>query len=266
MRNLKRIIATIILGTVLLANVVELGLAASSLTGRLEMLWGSGGDIQSEQFIRTWLVKLNGEKIELFFTQGKAGDIPQEWLGKQVEVRGSYKALAYAKQGFSVEEIELRDAGALGIASTYSGNTPWVTLLCKFKDVPDEPKPASYFSDMYWSGYPRLVSYWKEVSYNLIDVSNSTAVSVWNVLPQNQEYYVYDLNGDGKVDVDFNRLNQDCINLVDLIVDFRNFKVSNLCLTLAWTILPGAVIRPLIWMGNCACGWPHGCPIGDIKT
>ncbi len=218
-------VASFLIGCILVCQSAIPTKAAVSLTGKLETLWGTGRGPQAAQLSRSWLVRPGQERVELFFAGGQEEAVPQEWIDQQVEVTGNYQSLSDGTTGLMVETIELfTEVGVLSISSTFTGTTPWVTLLCKFKDIPNEPKPAGYFSDMYGDGFPRLVSYWKEVSYNLIDVSNSTATPAWYVLPQNQGYYLYDRNGDGEVDLDFDRLNEDCIGLADPTIDFRSYK------------------------------------------
>jgi M6 family metalloprotease-like protein len=224
MRYFKLLAAIIFWGSILVGNSMMPVKSASSLLGRLEVIWGTRRYQQMEEQARSWLLRPDGERLELLFSGGQFENIPPIWIGKQVEVTGEYRALNNGVKGFLVETIKLREVGTLDVSSTYTGNTPWVTVLCKYKDFPDEPKPASYFLDMYGSDAPRLVSYWKEVSYNLIDVSNSNATASWHVLPQNREYYLYDNNGDGQTDVDFTRLNSDCLELADPEIDFRNYK------------------------------------------
>lgn len=223
--RILRFVGGFILGWCILASQAGVpAVATVSLVGELETLWGSERDQEVGELTRSWLARPGQERIELFFMDKQVENASQQWAGKLVEVTGVFKTLDNGYRGLSVKSIEPREVGLTSISSTYTGNTPWVTLLCKFKDVPDEPKPAAYFSDMYGAEFPRLVSYWKEVSYNLIDVSNSTATPTWKTLPQNQDYYLYDSNNDGKIDVNFNRLNEDCIGVADASVDFRDYK------------------------------------------
>lgn len=224
MLNPKLVMAILLLTSIFSGPLAMPARAAVSLRGRLEAVWGSVQEPGQKEVMRSWLARPNQERIELFFAENHAVEIPQGWIGKQVEVSGEFMSLANGKQGLEVDQISIREFGTLSVSSTYIGNTPWVTVLCKFKDIPDEPKPASFFSAMYGIEYPKLVAYWKEVSYNQVNLANSSATPAWNVLPQNQAYYLYDNNGDGKADLDFNRLNQDCLGLVDATIDFRIYK------------------------------------------
>jgi hypothetical protein len=103
-------------------------------------------------------------------------------------------------------------AGHLGAAQTVSGSVPapsaapaavtgtqrWLSILCKFADVSDEPRSPDYFRDSYGAAYPRLGHYWSELSFGQFTVSGD--VVGWYVLPEPRAYYLVDANGDGAPD------------------------------------------------------------------
>jgi hypothetical protein len=51
------------------------------------------------------------------------------------------------------------------------------------------------------SSYPGMDHYWREVSYENINLAGSAVVG-WYNLPQPRSYYVYDRDGDGDADRD----------------------------------------------------------------
>ena len=108
-----------------------------------------------------------------------------------------------------------------------SGPQPWISILCKFADVPDEPKALSYFQGMYGSAYPGLDHYWREVSYDIANVVGSDAVG-WYTLPQPRSYYVYDEDGDGDDDLNHSRAVNDCTAVADADVYFPGYVGINL--------------------------------------
>lgn len=104
--------------------------------------------------------------------------------------------------------------------SKITGNTPWVTVLCKFPDFPDdEPFDLTYYQDMYGSDYPELNHYWQEASNNAINLDGST-VSGWHTLPHTSVEYADLSNG-------FSAHN-DCLAAADTNVDFSQFYGVNL--------------------------------------
>jgi M6 family metalloprotease-like protein len=80
---------------------------------------------------------------------------------------------------------------------------------------------------MYSDAYPGLDHYWRELSYNTINVVGSGAVG-WYTLPQPRSYYVYDMNEDGEVELDRGRAANDCTAVADGNVYFPNYVGINL--------------------------------------
>jgi M6 family metalloprotease-like protein len=108
-----------------------------------------------------------------------------------------------------------------------SGSQPWVTILCKFPDYPAEPKTLAYAKGMYASSYPGLDHYWREVSFNIVNVVGSDAVG-WFTLPHPRSYYIYDSDGDGRPELDFGRAATDCTAAADPYVYFPTFVGINM--------------------------------------
>ena len=133
----------------------------------------------------------------------------------RVTLTGSWSSVAEGNPPSFRAASLTRPAGAerTSAPSAVTGSEPWASVLCKFKDDPSEPKPWSYFQDMYSSAYPGLDHYWREVSYGMSNVSGSTAAG-WYTLPQARSYYVYN----GKLD--FDRAAKDCTQVADPYIDF----------------------------------------------
>jgi hypothetical protein len=87
-----------------------------------------------------------------------------------------------------VTSIEFVDAGAPAALAAVTGPQPWVSIMCKFADISSEPKNLTYFQNMYSSTYPGLDHYWREVSYNNVNVVGSAA-SGWYTLPHPRSHY-----------------------------------------------------------------------------
>jgi M6 family metalloprotease-like protein len=69
------------------------------------------------------------------------------------------------------------------------GSKPWLSILCRFADVADEPENAAWFEGMYANVAGGLDHYWRQVSYGAINVVGSTAVG-WFTLPHDRSYYI----------------------------------------------------------------------------
>lgn len=146
------------------------------------------------------------------------------WSGRRVEVtveRPSHGPLQSSAAG-ALEVRSLRllspDGGPQHRGSV-SGSQPWVSILCKFQDIPAEPEDLAYFQGMYADQPGGLDHYWREVSYDTIDVVGSTAVD-WVVLPNPQIFYV-PTPGSGTT-ADLGALFDDCTAAADPFVDFSN--------------------------------------------
>lgn len=106
------------------------------------------------------------------------------------------------------------------------GSQPWVTLLCKFADVADEPRDTAYFTDMLSNDPGRLDRYWREVSYDKVDIVGSEVYG-WFTLPFARVHYV-PLNPDGSDGAaDLDALWDDCTQVADASVDFTPFVGIN---------------------------------------
>nr|BAL55180.1 hypothetical protein HGMM_F23G10C33 [uncultured Acetothermia bacterium]BAL60221.1 hypothetical protein HGMM_OP4C857 [Candidatus Acetothermum autotrophicum] len=123
-----------------------------------------------------------------------------------------------------VLSIQLGMAGALAGIEPISGPQPWVNLLCKFSDVSAEPQPLSYFTGLMGNTYPGLDHYWREVSYNNINIVGSASQN-WKTLPHDRAYY--GATGSG-TSANLTALFNDCTAIHDADVYFPNFVGINL--------------------------------------
>ena len=98
-----------------------------------------------------------------------------------------------------------------------SGSQPWISLPMKFLDIAEEPENQTFFQNMYANTPGGLDHFWREVSYDQIDVVGSTATN-WYTLPQNQSFYV-STPGSGTT-ANLSALFDDTISTVDTTVNF----------------------------------------------
>jgi M6 family metalloprotease-like protein len=203
---------------------------AVTLTGWLTVIWGDGEPGSGYSTKEYWLNQESGEVTVLLIDDkliSAAGGLLAV-NGKRVTVSGPLR-LAAAGAGpttLQVESLTLleTDMSPAGIAGEQSvatiGNQRWISILCKFSDVPAEPNPLSYFQDMYRSTRPGLDHYWRELSYNKVNLLGSTAVG-WFTLPQPRSYYVGSTTN-------LDQLANDCIAVADPVVFFPNYQGINL--------------------------------------
>ena len=168
-----------------------------------------------------------GESITLILSENVAGlgSGIQSFNHMYVTVEGIWSDAAdnQINPTLQVTGISMDDVQTDSIsAESLTGSRPFISILCKFNDISDEPKSQAYFQDMYSSSYPGLSNYWNEVSYGQFNLAGSAAAG-WFTLPQPRSYYVYDTNNDGYLDLDFIRAADDCTTAADPTVDFSAF-------------------------------------------
>jgi len=202
-------------------------------TGHFSILWGDKFTSPSNQSTRYFLNDEAGASVELFIDSTVA-----ENASGILSLNGRMVVVTYTKSSsmlrsktplIEAEHIEPLDMSSdtARVEAAATGPQPWVTIMCKFSDESSEPKNLGYFSDMYSSSYPGLDHYWREASYNRVSISGSDAFG-WFRLPQPRSYYVYDNNGDGSIDLDFDRITSDCTGTADAQIYFPDYVGINM--------------------------------------
>ncbi len=218
----------------------------TSVTGRLTLVWGDAVDGPGEHQFLVHVTDGELRRVRLVF--GAGAEPPYEELlrlnGQLVTVAGVLSsAPADAVNAQDVLYVQQHD-WVRPLADTapapISGAQPWVTLLCRFGDSTTVTRNVNT-SLLTGSAYPSLDFYWRETSYDNINLTGS-AVSEWVNLPNPRSYYVYDSNGDGTEDANLGRLVNDCTTAADPLVNFANFVGINM--------LFNQGIGPFLWGGS----------------
>jgi M6 family metalloprotease-like protein len=120
----------------------------------------------------------------------------------------------------SVRALEPAAAAAAGdfSGSVSLGVRPYEMLLCKFSDVPDEPRPKSWYDNLLGSSRPNMAHYYDEMSSGRFSLAGSVAVG-WFTLPK--RYVDYFPNGGDSPHFDV--LLKDCVAAADASVDFTKY-------------------------------------------
>lgn len=194
------------------------------IEGRLAVIWGDPmpGSAQ-ENITRYFLMDDTGNRLELQFSAGSVGKGSLVTLQDQ-RVRVSGRHLSTVdQQEILVEQIHPVSLTTQNFPQV-TGSQPWISIMCKFSDVPDEPEDLAYFLGMYADTYPGLNHYWQEQSYGLINLYGSTA-SGWFVLPHPEIYYNPSETQGG---ADLDKLTSDCIGVADPYINFAPFAGINM--------------------------------------
>ena len=211
------------------------GLRAQTIEqGLLQLEWGdpprtAAGQPRLAPRFNASLLKDDGSRIPLDPAQAKlaAGDLyvlanrrvavafaPQ---GRVMSSAPEIQAIVPADRTTQAAQVHAANARVMA-AAPISGVTRWVTLMCKFNDIVDEQKDLAFFQSQYGEGVGQLGHYWREVSYNKINLAGSTAHG-WYALPNPRSTYVTKV--DGKDKADLNKLFADCASAAPETVDLN---------------------------------------------
>lgn len=189
------------------------------IDGALNVLWGDSPAGQSFTRHRITLTERSGVTHQLAASKELLAGAIAKWNGRQVRV---YPGVTTDEKTQSelvqVRVIELLDDSKT-TAKAVTGSRPWISLLCKFADVADEPNDLAYFQNMYGDAPGQLNHYFKENSLGASDVAGSVAVD-WVNLPGSHTDYV-PTPGSG-TNADLGAIFEDCTAAVDSMVDFAN--------------------------------------------
>ncbi|KRA46369.1 hypothetical protein [Pseudoxanthomonas sp. Root630] len=215
--------------------------AQSIEQGLLQLEWGdpapaAPGKVERESRFNAHLVKDDGSRVALDPAQARkaAGDlyvlanrrvaIAFGALPKGVSSAPPIEAIVPVDR-FAQSAQASAATARVAAAAPINGVTRWVTLMCKFSDIATEQKALPFFQSQYGEGVGQLGHYWREVSYNKINLTGSSAYG-WFDLPQPRSYYVTQENGKDKADL--RKLFADCGAAADPSVDFGSVQGVNM--------------------------------------
>jgi uncharacterized repeat protein (TIGR01451 family)/M6 family metalloprotease-like protein len=139
--------------------------------------------------------------------------------GKTVEVTGTEPTVG------TIEVATIRLAGESATLAAplenpvmaIAGSQQFRTILCKFADVAAEPQNLAFFDNLMSDTKPGANHYWKELSYDFINLDGSTQHN-WQTMAHNRAEYFE--NDDVNDDIQLGELATDCAAAHDATVDF----------------------------------------------
>lgn len=210
------------------------------LAGTLEAVVGDPqpGSNQAAQY-RFYLRKDNGDSHRLSFVPGLMGkrDEMFRWAGERVSIgvviTDRVPGTEQPGQDLLVSTIELIPASSRGgkktiqqsIQNVQTGSKPWLSIFCKFADISSEPQRESFYENMYDNNPGGLDHYWRENSYEIMNIAGSNSSAQWVDLPGTLESYMTEtteIGGQTSPSPDLSVLLDDCTNAADPVVDFSN--------------------------------------------
>jgi hypothetical protein len=229
----RRIFALFLLGLILtlpgaliLAQELPWRLPANE-SGTLTIVWGDPlGPGEQPPPPRYELRTSNGRRLALRPGEIAAGALDDYYL-QTIRVSGRLEVGTFDPNGrddlpaLEVNAIRAGPADRSTAAPATAGNDPWLSIGCKFADVAAEPRTIDYFTAMYGNTYPGLDHFWREASYDQLDLGGSTAAG-WFDLPKTRIAYLSGSNPD------LNGLFNDCMALAEPAVHLPDFAGVNL--------------------------------------
>lgn len=189
---------------------------AAEVAGRLELRWGDAAPQARARvpLFTATLVTDTGQRLSLDPVQArKATRDLYALAGKRVVASLSAGTGASLYQLDALQPHSAKDAAQDAVL----GTTVWATIACKFADVATEQKPVSFFQSQYANTPGLLDHYWREVSYDKVNLTGSEAYG-WFTLPQPRSYYVTTNNGTERANL--NALFDDCTAAANPTVNF----------------------------------------------
>jgi hypothetical protein len=213
----------------LLGLVALVSAPASRLVAQVSMETGwitpvFNEDESQGRSLRFFLTTDTGHRVELLLDPSAGAAIGADPLRRgfraRVEMESRATTLRLAPAGgtpihraFQITRLSPPAARAQAGVVT---SRPYVTILCKFADVPTEPFQPAEVQVRMGNSYPGADHYFQELSEGQVNLAGSVTVG-WYGLPRPRSGYV---SGSA---TDFSGLTTDCAGAADADVDFTRF-------------------------------------------
>lgn len=206
----------------------------TSVSGRLTGIWEDPLPDRGTPRLRYFLSRDDGGMVPLRVTDAQLRSVggAQETRGQYVEVTGSWRGPRRTPGASGDRELEVSSiryaAAPFGVTAAVQGvpiygAQPWVTVLCRFSDLPTtDPHPITWYQDLLGGIEPGLDHYWREVSFDQANVAGSV-VHGWYDLPHEKAYYVNESTGVSNLE----QLKLDCSSVADADIYFLDYVGIN---------------------------------------
>lgn len=169
---------------------------AETLSGTLHIVWGDprpNSDLETKPgFV---LDDGRGPSEELLLDDQVAKPLggPLALNGERVVVEGTRVEEDHVRvQSIRLASPEGPSASAAEGPDPVTGSQPWVTIGCRFGDSTGvTPQSQSWFQTQMGGTEPGFDHFWRELSYNSMNLAGSQAVA-WYNLPQPRSFYLSD--------------------------------------------------------------------------
>lgn len=205
---------------------------AQNLIGTLYARWSDPKPgSRAKSYTEYWLLAANNQVYNLQLSKAfqQANSNLDSLVTQQVKVSGLVAANSKAQAGavsLQVNALVALNKGQPKTQPRLSGSKPFISIMCKFADITDEPQNVDYFRNQL-TGPNNAISfdkYIRELSYNQVNLQGSDAEG-WFTLPKTRTTYV----NDAAQNFDSTTLAQDCTNAaLQANVNFNGYYGINL--------------------------------------
>ncbi|MEO8609359.1 MAG: hypothetical protein ABI690_15815 [Chloroflexota bacterium] len=201
---------------------------SNTYSGWLSVLYGDPqpGSGEAPRF----LALLNDGHNTTFANLNIDSNLADNLQGQYVEVTGTTSELSAQEIGSITIQVQSIHATTppprteLAVSAQSSGSQPFVNLKCQFPDRPPLARDHTFYDQLFSSTYPGLDNYWRQMSYNQINLTGTTLVDTWYTLPHLRSYYLHDDT------VYLANIAYDCTQAANAAVNFPNFVGINIML------------------------------------
>lgn len=221
----KRVLSSRLIAGLMLAALALIsfpGFGQNVLTGWFDVVWGDAHpEDEPRTHLRYTLTLESGSVVKLSIP-----DELMESLGGITQVQGRHVEVSGVPLMFVNNQVSELDVDGIfyrldgqSTRGGVQGSQPWISLLAKFSDISAEPENLAFFTQMFGGQPGELDHYWREVSYENIDIMGSVAEN-WRNLPNPQTFYIPTPGSNSNSNL--SQLFIDTIAIHDPFVDFSN--------------------------------------------
>jgi hypothetical protein len=169
-----------------------------TVTGILSVIEGDPLGFSGPHQLKTYVVdeqdRTRWTPVTLSQTQIEQAGGLQALKNRRVTISGApSNTTANAAPGepaaLTAQAVTLGSSGPVALTAGVSGSTPVINIMCKFADIADEPRNTAYFNSLMGNSNPGLDHYWRENSYNKVNLAGSVSTG-WLMLPSPRATYV----------------------------------------------------------------------------
>lgn len=193
------------------------------LSGVLTYVYGDPQNTNNTEFVVSLSNVEEGKIAELSLAYDVVHDLSGQIVTVIGETTTSREEQSSGVPLINVESIELSESRAEAGSGRQelAGSQAFVNVLCRFPDIATTPHDPGDYASLFTNSYPGLDHYWRQISYDNINIVGTTTTSQWYVLPNNRSYYVSDESAN------LDALAEDCAAAADADIFFPQYVGIN---------------------------------------